>query len=215
MTTPEDRDLWERDEEALRAPAPVDLMRSEAARVARYAEAMHREFHKFAPVEAIPDSPDPRHRIAACYACIAAAPMVVAVADEEHAALVAEVERLRWWKREASEVILGLQGLGKALDLPLGERITGEAAADAASALVARAEVAEAERARLRQDRDEWKQSTIAANRRFEAAEAKVAKIEALIPEQWQIDGGILIRPEALRAALADAPAEQRADGGA
>jgi hypothetical protein len=47
------------------------------------------------------------------------------------------------------------------------------------------------------------------------AAEAKVARVEALIPSQFEIDGGILIRPEALRAALADAPAEQRAEGGA
>jgi hypothetical protein len=87
----------------------------------------------------------------------------------------------------------------------------------------------------LRQDRDEWKQSTIAANRRFEtaeamvvrltdaaegyrglyeAAEAKVARVEALA-EEWRMMtttrdpdwmGRVVLRE--LLNALADAPAE-------
>lgn len=42
--------------------------------------------------------------------------------------LLAEVDRLARWKAEATEVMLGLQDLGRALNLPLGERVTGPAA---------------------------------------------------------------------------------------
>jgi hypothetical protein len=48
-----------------------------------------------------------------------------------------EVKRLRRWKDEAAEVILGLQDLGKALGVPLGTRITGDGAAKIAERLVA------------------------------------------------------------------------------
>lgn len=64
------------------------------------------------------------------------------VLDED--GIVAEVERLTRWKAEATEVILGLQDVGKALGLRLGERITGESAVEAAEALRNRAEHAEA-----------------------------------------------------------------------
>ena len=47
-------------------------------------------------------------------------------------ALVAEVRRLRRWKDEALPVMEGLQELGGALGLPLGTRITGRQAVDAA-----------------------------------------------------------------------------------
>lgn len=60
-------------------------------------------------------------------------------------ALVDEVERLRRWKSEALPVMAGLQDLGEALGVGLGERITGEAAAEKARALVARATAAEQE----------------------------------------------------------------------
>ena len=53
------------------------------------------------------------------------------VSDED--AIEAEVERLRQWKTEASEVMLGLQDLGRALGLRPGERITGERAAEVAA----------------------------------------------------------------------------------
>lgn len=36
-----------------------------------------------------------------------------------------EVDHLRRWKSEASEVMMGLQDLGRALGIPPGERITG------------------------------------------------------------------------------------------
>jgi hypothetical protein len=61
----------------------------------------------------------------------------------------AEVDRLRRWKAEATEVILGLQDVGKALGLGLGERITGASATEAAKRLHARAEAAEAQVARV------------------------------------------------------------------
>ena len=50
--------------------------------------------------------------------------------------LVAEVERLRRWKDEAAEVLIGMQDLGRELNAPLGQRITGEGAAEAARAIV-------------------------------------------------------------------------------
>lgn len=65
----------------------------------------------------------------------------------------------------------------------------------------------------LRQDRDEWKQSTIAANRRFEAAEAHVAELEAALERsrydhQGAVEQLAKMRKTALREAefvIADA----------
>lgn len=65
--------------------------------------------------------------------------------------LRAEVERLRQWKAQATEIILDLQDLGKALHLPLGASITGTAATEAVKRLTARAEAAEAEAQELRE----------------------------------------------------------------
>lgn len=59
------------------------------------------------------------------------------------AELLAEVDRLTRWKTEATEVLRGLQDLGKALGLPLGEQITGQSACVAAVALHDRTEAAE------------------------------------------------------------------------
>ncbi len=64
--------------------------------------------------------------------------------------LIREVERLTRWKAEALPVIGGLQELGSALGLPLGERITGPAALEAVERLTARATKAETEVERLR-----------------------------------------------------------------
>lgn len=52
-------------------------------------------------------------------------------------ALREEIAALHRWKAEALPVIAGLQELGKVLGLRLGVSITGEAAAEAARALVA------------------------------------------------------------------------------
>ena len=49
--------------------------------------------------------------------------------------LLAEIERLNRWQAEALPVMDGLQELGSALGLPLGERITGPAAVDAVEKL--------------------------------------------------------------------------------
>jgi hypothetical protein len=64
--------------------------------------------------------------------------------------LLAEVRRLTRWQFEAMSVMAGLQGLGSALGMRLGESITGHAAAEAARALTARAEAAEADAVTLR-----------------------------------------------------------------
>lgn len=58
---------------------------------------------------------------------------LLAVVDEQQP----ELDRLQRWKGEAIPVMLGLQDLGRALDIPLGTRITGEVAAKKAAALVA------------------------------------------------------------------------------
>lgn len=64
--------------------------------------------------------------------------------------LVKQVERLEAWKTEALPVMEGLQQLGDALGLRIGEQITGTAGLDAALALRARAKSAEAEVSTLR-----------------------------------------------------------------
>jgi hypothetical protein len=51
-----------------------------------------------------------------------------------HAAL-AQIRQLERWKKEAMPVMDGLQELGKALHIPLGERITGPAALEAVQQL--------------------------------------------------------------------------------
>lgn len=84
-------------------------------------------------------------------------------------ALLGEVDRLRGWKAEALPVMAGLQDLGRALDLPLGEQITGPAALEAVRDL----------------------------RNRLEAAEAKVARAEAL-SLGWACDVMIL-RRDAIR----------------
>jgi predicted transcriptional regulator len=70
-----------------------------------------------------------------------------------------ELARLRQWKAEATEVILGLQDVGKALKIRPGERITGTVAAETARRLTTRAESAEARvrelEAALQQSRDD------------------------------------------------------------
>lgn len=87
--------------------------------------------------------------------------------------LRAEVERLRQWKSEASEVLIGLQDVGKALRLPLGFRITGEDAAEAARRLVADRDA----------KRDAHGRAIVQMSElicRAEAAEAVVARVKAL-----------------------------------
>ena len=57
-------------------------------------------------------------------------------APEDIRALIAEVKRLEAWKREAVTVMDGLQGLGEALRLPLGEQVTGRTALEKVKELI-------------------------------------------------------------------------------
>lgn len=66
--------------------------------------------------------------------------------------LVAEVDRLARWKDEAMPVMDGLQDLGRALDLPLGERTTGPAALAAVESLLADRAADRRELHRLREE---------------------------------------------------------------
>lgn len=83
-------------------------------------------------------------RIIAIDALVADAAYIAAVSPTTVLWLIREVERLTRWKSEALPVLDGLQELGKALGLPLGERITGPAALAAVEALKLRATDAEA-----------------------------------------------------------------------
>jgi hypothetical protein len=182
--TAEERDEWERDEEALRreaveghTPAQNSTETTErAARVAAYAELIGRLY--------LTTSNGGVHSIEDI------ARGVVSVADSEVAARDAEIERLR-------------------------------------------GEVEE-----WRSSREFWRDTYVAADAkaaelgaRAEAAEAKVAQVEALAADKgaWKGEKHVRITErragyevirsavwvDDLRAALADAPAEQRAEGGA
>jgi len=83
----------------------------------------------------------------------AADPQTVLWLIREVKRLEAEVERLTRWQSEAMTVMDGLQELGVALGLPIGARITGPAAVEAATT--------------LRAERD--------------ALAARIAKVEALV----------------------------------
>ena len=61
-----------------------------------------------------------------------------------------DVEHLRRWKEEATEVLTGLQALGKALGMPPGTRITGTLAAETAERLKAERDEAHAALDRVR-----------------------------------------------------------------
>lgn len=64
--------------------------------------------------------------------------------------MAVDVEHLRRWKEEATEVLIGMQELGKALGLPLGTRITGTLAAETAERLKAERDEAHAALDRVR-----------------------------------------------------------------
>lgn len=66
--------------------------------------------------------------------------------------LAAEVEKLTRWKNEATPVMDGLQELGRALDIPLGARITGTDALAAVEQLRADRDADRRELARLREE---------------------------------------------------------------
>jgi hypothetical protein len=228
MTTPEDRDLWERDEEALRTPAPVDPMRSEAARVARYAEAIWKT------------SRADEGTISATGANIVAR-AVIRIADDETARLRRGAKTLGETIEKQCRMVLDATGLHDWVD----EEGDGDWGAiwDHLFALRARVEDAEArverlnaalDRARMERAQAEDAETVMAS--RAEAAEAKVAKVEpaaAAVIRAWDesvsyepcadcLRSGVALltfdsdnamddATDALRAALADAPAERQA----
>ncbi|MGZ4516419.1 MAG: hypothetical protein ACXVXN_00630 [Mycobacteriaceae bacterium] len=146
------------------APAtPADPLQSDPARVARYAELIGRLYLQTSGggVHSIEDS----------------ARAVVAVADEERAALVAEVERLR-----------GLNDFIGTEHLRLEESYSVQAG-------LLEDAVAEVERLRLRVGREtaHWQEMGREADRempRAGAAEAKVRAAEALADE-WEKSSGL------------------------
>ena len=98
----------------------------------------------------------------------------IAYAPEDIRALIAEVKRLEAWKREAVTVMDGLQGLGEALRLPLGEQVTGRTALEKVKELI--------------KSRDAWASHMmgIAVTRqKLEAVEALHAKqTDSEVPEE-------------------------------
>lgn len=72
-------------------------------------------------------------------------------ADDNTPEQAREVEDLRRWKAEAMEVMSGLQEVGKALGVRLGERITARATIDRALDLRNERDAAVAEAERLRE----------------------------------------------------------------
>lgn len=234
MTSPEWEAANEDDSDRFPQPSPheapppvVDPLRSDPARVARYAEALWRVavtgLHE--PVST-PSDWDKEARA------------VVAVADEERAALVAEVERLRGpfpcCKHCPEDLIHDVEPNAHDLPCTICE-----------DTLRARVEAAEAEVERLRGERDEARRNaehwrTEANNMlddahagsdallemcdRVDAAESRVAKVEALADEEEAkclqkpplLNGTrspAIVSVAALRAVLADAPAEQTKGG--
>jgi hypothetical protein len=246
MTTPEDRDLWERDEEALRTPAPVDPMRSEAARVARYAKDL------LELLDAPPLSDVVLHEfaygVARCASTLADDRLVQLrnlydLVDAERAVAEAERDQLR-------ETLVARAETAEAMAGRLGERVAYYRDSEVpslrsnADGWAARAEAAESERDQLRHTvtrlnrraqiaeaaihelthgTGQGKARAVAAEmwercqsaheqgcERAQVAEAKVAKVVTLADwfesqmnwNEWGIHRQI-------RAALADAPAEQ------
>ena len=126
----------------------------------------------------------------------------------------AEVRRLTRWQFEAMSVMAGLQGLGSALGMRLGESITGHAAAEAARALTARAEAAESvilDQRRMSAEHDAFcRPATDRLVARAESAEAEVGTLRA------QVNGlhEELLRGDpdvgTLRARLAEVEAVER-----
>jgi hypothetical protein len=111
--------------------------------------------------------------------------------------LLEENARLRRWKAEALPVIAGLQDLGRALDLPIGERITAPAAAEAAQSLRATVQ-------QLSGANDDLREVIADRKAKQEAAEGALARlradVEAVVTDRGAGDFAPLL-PK-LRAAL-------------
>lgn len=95
-----------------------------------------------------------------------------ALADAGLLTDTAEVKQLRRWKAEALPVLTGLQELGKALNLPLGEQITGESALWAVRKLKHGRATTQRANAELLHERNTWaRQLADVSGERDDAAE--------------------------------------------
>jgi hypothetical protein len=92
---------------------------------------------------------------------------------EQYRDQLKRVAVLETWKDEAMEVMTGLEELGKALDLPLGSRITGTLAMETVARLTAEVE-------RLTRSVGAFSSARDAAKKGWQDAKDKVARVEAL-----------------------------------
>ena len=104
----------------------------------------------------------------------------IAHAPVDIRALIDEVKRLEAWKREAVTVMDGLQGLGEALRLPLGEQVTGRTALEKVKELI--------------KSRDAW------ASHMMEIAvtRQKLEAVEALLDEVKAVRDAVARHPDVM-----------------
>ena len=104
----------------------------------------------------------------------------IAYAPEDIRALIAEVKRLEAWKREAVTVMDGLQGLGEALRLPLGEQVTGRTALEKVKELI--------------KSRDAWASHMMG----IAVTRQKLEAVEALLDEVKAVRDAVARHPDVM-----------------
>ena len=104
----------------------------------------------------------------------------IAHAPEDIRALIAEVKRLEAWKREAVTVMDGLQGLGEALRLPLGEQVTGRTALEKVKELI--------------KSRDAWASHMMG----IAVTRQKLEAVEALLDEVKAVRDAVARHPDVM-----------------
>ena len=104
----------------------------------------------------------------------------IAYAPEDIRALIAEVKRLEAWKREAVMVMDGLQGLGEALRLPLGEQVTGRTALEKVKELI--------------KSRDAWASHMMG----IAVTRQKLEAVEALLDEVKAVRDAVARHPDVM-----------------
>ena len=104
----------------------------------------------------------------------------IAHAPKDIRALIAEVKRLEAWKREAVTVMDGLQGLGEALRLPLGEQVTGRTALEKVKELI--------------KSRDAWASHMMG----IAVTRQKLEAVEALLDEVKAVRDAVARHPDVM-----------------
>ena len=104
----------------------------------------------------------------------------IAHAPEDIRALIEEVGRLEAWKREAVTVMDGLQGLGEALRLPLGEQVTGRTALEKVKELI--------------KSRDAWASHMMG----IAVTRQKLEAVEALLDEVKAVRDAVARHPDVM-----------------